>query len=317
MTAERAGRARSLIDVHQLSQEDILWLVETARSFEEVSRRAVKKVPALRGRTVVNLFYEASTRTRMSFELAAKRLSADVLNFAVGTSSVSKGESLKDTVLTLQAMGVDAVVVRHPMSGAPELIDGWIDASVINAGDGTHAHPTQALLDVYSLLQRMDSLEGKRIAVVGDILHSRVARSGIQAFIRLGAEVVLVAPPTLMPPSLPWRVETRYRLDDVLGECDVIYLLRLQLERQKQGLIPSLKEYARVYQLNAERLARAGEGTLVMHPGPINRGVEIAAEVADGPRSIILGQVANGVAVRMAVLFMLLGGREAEDAGNE
>lgn len=317
MTAERAGRARSLIDVHQLSQEDILWLVETARSFEEVSRRAVKKVPALRGRTVVNLFYEASTRTRMSFELAAKRLSADVLNFAVGTSSVSKGESLKDTVLTLQAMGVDAVVVRHPMSGAPELIDGWIDASVINAGDGIHAHPTQALLDVYSLLQRMDSLEGKRIAVVGDILHSRVARSGIQAFIRLGAEVVLVAPPTLMPPSLPWRVETRYRLDDVLGECDVIYLLRLQLERQKQGLIPSLKEYARVYQLNAERLARAGEGTLVMHPGPINRGVEIAAEVADGPRSIILGQVANGVAVRMAVLFMLLGGREAEDAGNE
>jgi aspartate carbamoyltransferase catalytic subunit len=200
MIVERPGRAGSLIDIHQLSREDILWLVETARSFEEVSRRAVKKVPALRGRTVVNLFYEASTRTRMSFELAAKRLSADVLNFAVSTSSVAKGESLKDTVLTLQAMGVDAVVLRHPMSGAPELIDGWIDASVINAGDGTHAHPTQALLDVYSLLQRMESLEGKRIAIVGDILHSRVARSDIQAFNKLGAKVVLVGPPTLMPP---------------------------------------------------------------------------------------------------------------------
>lgn len=317
MTGVQTGRANSLIDVHQLSREDVLWLVETARSFEEVSRRAVKKVPALRGRTVVNLFYEASTRTRMSFELAAKRLSADVLNFAVSTSSVAKGESLKDTVLTLQAMGVDAVVVRHPMSGAPGLIDGWIDASVINAGDGTHAHPTQALLDVYSLLQHMDSLEGKVIAIVGDILHSRVARSGIQAFNKLGARVVLVGPPTLMPPAVPREVGISYSLDEVIEDCDVVYLLRLQLERQKQGLIPSLEEYARVYQLNGERLARAGEDTLVMHPGPINRGVEIAAEVADGPRNIILDQVANGVAVRMAVLFMLLGGREVDDAGNE
>lgn len=313
----QADRAKSLIDIHQLSRDDILWLVETARSFEEVSRRAVKKVPALRGRTVVNLFYEASTRTRMSFELAAKRLSADVLNFAVSTSSVAKGESLKDTVLTLQAMGVDAVVVRHPVSGAPGLIDGWIDASVINAGDGTHAHPTQALLDVYSLLQHLDSLEGKVIAIVGDVLHSRVARSGIQAFTRLGAKVVLVGPPTLMPPVVPRNAGISYSLDEVVEDCDVVYLLRLQLERQKQGLIPSLEEYARLYQLNRERLARAGGDTLVMHPGPINRGVEIAAEVADGPRNIILDQVANGVAVRMAVLFMLLGGREADDAGSE
>ncbi len=314
MAGEGAERRRSLIDVHQLSREEILWLVETARSFEEVSRRSVKKVPALRGKTVVNLFYEASTRTRMSFEVAAKRLSADVLNFAVSTSSVAKGESLKDTVLTLQAMGVEAVVVRHPMSGAPELIDRWIDASVINAGDGMHAHPTQALLDVYSLLQHMDSLEGKRIAIVGDILHSRVAHSDIQAFGKLGAKVILVGPPTLMPPTLPYEVEAGYNLDEVVGECDVIYLLRLQLERQKQGLIPSLEEYARFFQLNGERLARAEKDVIVMHPGPINRGVEISAEVADSPRNIILDQVANGVAVRMAVLFMLLGGKEADDA---
>jgi aspartate carbamoyltransferase catalytic subunit len=315
MAGDASERKRSLIDVHQLSREDILWLVETARSFEEVSRRAVKKVPALRGKTVVNLFYEPSTRTRMSFELAAKRLSADVLNFAVNTSSVAKGESLKDTVLTLQAMGVDAVVVRHPMSGAPELIDRWIDACVINAGDGMHAHPTQALLDVYSLLQHMESLQGKRIAIVGDILHSRVAHSDIQAFSELGARVTLVAPPTLMPPEMPYEAEMSYSLDEVVSDCDVIYLLRLQLERQQEGLIPSLEEYARIFQLNGSRLARAKQDVIVMHPGPIIRGVEIAAEVADHPRTIILDQVANGVAVRMAVLFMLMGGKDADDAG--
>jgi aspartate carbamoyltransferase catalytic subunit len=315
MVGDATERKRSLIDVHQLSREDILWLVETARSFEEVSRRAVKKVPALRGKTVVNLFYEPSTRTRMSFELAAKRLSADVLNFAVNTSSVAKGESLKDTVLTLQAMGVDAVVVRHPMSGAPELIDRWIDACVINAGDGMHAHPTQALLDVYSLLQHMESLQGKRVAIVGDILHSRVAHSDIQAFSELGARVMLVAPPTLMPPEMPYKAEMSYSLDEVVSDCDVIYLLRLQLERQQEGLIPSLEEYARMFQMNGSRLARAKKDVIVMHPGPIIRGVEIAAEVADHPRTIILDQVANGVAVRMAVLFMLMGGKDTDDAG--
>jgi aspartate carbamoyltransferase catalytic subunit len=275
----------------------------------------VKKVPALRGKTVVNLFYEPSTRTRMSFELAAKRLSADVLNFAVSTSSVAKGESLKDTVLTLQAMGVDAVVVRHPMSGAPELIDRWIDACVINAGDGMHAHPTQALLDVYSLLQHMESLQGKRVAIVGDILHSRVAHSNIQAFSELGARVMLVAPPTLMPPEMPYKAEMSYSLDEVVSDCDVIYLLRLQLERQQEGLIPSLEEYARIFQMNGARLARAKKDVIVMHPGPIIRGVEISAEVADHPRTIILDQVANGVAVRMAVLFMLMGGKDTDDAG--
>jgi aspartate carbamoyltransferase catalytic subunit len=305
------GWKRSLIDIDQLSSRDIEWIIQTAKSFDEVSRRAVKKVPTLRGKTVVNLFYEPSTRTRMSFELAAKRLSADVLNFSTDNSSVAKGEGLKDTVLTLQAMGVDALVVRHPVAGAPELISRWVEVSVINAGDGMHAHPTQALLDVYSLHRRLGDLDGKTIGMVGDILHSRVARSNIQAMTMMGAKLILVAPPTLMPRDLGgWKVETSYMLDEVIDQLDVIYLLRLQLERQEEGLVPSLEEYAHYYQLNADRLARARKDVIVMHPGPMNRGVEIAAEIAEHPCAIILDQVTNGVAVRMAVLIMLLGGRE-------
>ncbi len=314
MDAAAARRGRSLIDVDQLTPAEVHWLLDTARSFEEVSRRAVKKVPALRGRTVVNLFFEPSTRTRISFELAAKRLSADVVNFAAAASSVVKGEALKDTVLTLQAMGVDALVVRHPCSGAPGVIDGWTDAAVINAGDGMHAHPTQALLDCYALIRRIGCLQDKRIAIVGDIMHSRVARSCIKAFTMLGAEVVLVAPPTLMPAGLPPETRFSYVLEDVLEDCDVFYLLRLQTERQEEGLIPSLREYAAAYQMDARRLGRARPHALVMHPGPINRGVEISAEVADGPRAVMLDQVTSGLAVRMAVLFMALGGKEGGDA---
>ncbi len=310
------GGEKDLIDIDQLSREEIDWIIQTARSFEEVSRRAVKKVPALRGKTVVNLFYEPSTRTRMSFELAAKRLSADVLNFTASSSSVAKGESLKDTALTLQAMGLDALVVRHPVSGAPEMISRWIDASVINAGDGMHAHPTQALLDLYTLHKELGSIEGKTVALVGDILHSRVARSNIQAMTKMGARLILVGPPTLIPREVEESgLEVSYSFDRVIGECDVIYLLRLQRERQREGLIPSLAEYARFYQLNRERLEKARQEVIVMHPGPINRGVEISAEVADLPRSYLLDQVTNGVAVRMAVLFKFLGRRETEAEG--
>ena len=309
-----ARRRRSLIDVDQLTPAEMRWVFDMARSFEEVSRRAVKKVPALRGKTVVNLFFEPSTRTRISFELAAKRLSADVINFAAASSSVAKGEALKDTVLTLQAMGVDALVVRHPCSGAPGLIDGWTDAAVINAGDGMHAHPTQALLDCYTLMRRLGDLEGRRIAVVGDIMHSRVARSCIKAFTALGAEVVLVAPPTLMPAGAPAGIRVSYVLEEVLEDCDVFYLLRLQMERQEEGLIPSLREYAAAYQMDLRRLERTRPHALVMHPGPINRGVEISAEVADHPRTVLLEQVTSGLAVRMAVLFMALGGKEEENA---
>ena len=316
MGAAAAGRGRSLIDVDQLTPDEVEWVFETARSFEEVSRRAVKKVPALRGKTVVNLFFEPSTRTRISFELAAKRLSADVINFAASASSLVKGESLKDTVLTIQAMGVDALVVRHPAAGTPGLIGGWTDAAVINAGDGMHAHPTQALLDAYTLRKRLGSLQGRKVALVGDILHSRVARSDVKIFTMLGAEVVLVAPPTLMPPWLPGGVKASFSLDDVLDCCDVFYLLRLQLERQEEGLIPSLRDYVRLYQMNGTRLRRARPEALFMHPGPINRGVELAVEVADHPRAVVLDQVTNGLAVRMAVLFMVLGGKEVADAGD-
>lgn len=303
-------KGRSLIDVDQLKLEEMRWIFDTARSFEEVSHRAVKKVPALRGKTVVNLFFEPSTRTRISFELAAKRLSADVVNFSAASSSVAKGETLKDTVLTLQAMGVDALVVRHPCSGAPGLIHGWTDVAVINAGDGMHAHPTQALLDCYTLVNRLGDLEGKRIAVVGDIMHSRVARSCIKAFAALGAEVVMVAPPTLMPAGITSEFRLSYDLEEVLECCDVFYLLRLQLERQEEGLIPSLREYAAAYRMDLRRLEKTQPHALIMHPGPINRGVEISAEVADHPRAVLRGQVSSGLAVRMAVLFMALGGKE-------
>jgi aspartate carbamoyltransferase catalytic subunit len=300
---------KHLLSVEDLGGRDgINEVLDLTDSFVEVSERQIPKVPALRGKTVVWLFYEDSTRTRLSFEQAAKRLSADTMNFSVSTSSVKKGESLRDTVLTIEAMGVDCIVVRHSSAGAPWRIAEWVDASVVNAGDGWHEHPTQALLDSYTIRQHLGAVDGARIAIVGDIKHSRVARSDVLAFTALGADVTLVAPPTLMPASLDgWPVTVSYDLDSVLPKCDVVYLLRMQRERMTEALIPSLREYTASYGLTRRRVDLLDERTLVMHPGPMNRGVEIAAEVADLPRSVVVDQVRNGVAVRMAVLYLLVG----------
>lgn len=298
---------KHLLSVDDLGTEGIEEVLDLTDSFVEVSARPIPRVPALRGRTVVSLFYEESTRTRMSFEAAAKRLSADIMNFNVGASAVTKGESLRDTVLTIDAMGVDAVIVRHASAGVPVQVARWVEASVINAGDGWHEHPTQALLDCYTLRQHLGDLAGRRIAIVGDVKHSRVARSDVAAFTSLGADVTLVAPPTLLPPSLVgWPVEVSHALDEVLPKVDAVVMLRMQQERQAEALVPSLREYTATYGLTARRAAHLREGAVVMHPGPMNRGVEIAAEVADLPCSVVTRQVANGVAVRMAVLFLLL-----------
>ncbi len=303
------GSPRQLLSVEDLGgAEGIEQVLRLTDAFVEVSNRPIPKVPALRGKTVAWLFYEDSTRTRLSFETAARRLSADTMNFSVSTSSVKKGESLRDTAMTVEAMGVDAIVVRHRSAGAPHRIAGWVDAAVVNAGDGWHEHPTQALLDCYTIRQHLGSVAGRRIAIIGDIKHSRVARSDVLAFTTLGAEVTLVAPPTLLPPSLEgWPVTVRHDLDAVLAEVDVAYLLRMQQERQTEALLPSLREYTASYGLTPRRARLLGERALIMHPGPMNRGVEIAAEVADLPNAVIVDQVRNGVAVRMAVLYLLLG----------
>ncbi|HEV7862651.1 MAG TPA: aspartate carbamoyltransferase catalytic subunit [Acidimicrobiia bacterium] len=300
---------KHLLGIDDLGAEGIGEVLRLADSFLEVTRRDIPKVPALRGKTVVSMFYEDSTRTRLSFETAAKRLSADTMTFSAGSSSLRKGESLLDTVRTVEAMGIDAIVVRHRSSGVPQRIAGWIDASIINAGDGWHEHPTQALLDAFTLRRhRGDSFAGMQVAIVGDVKHSRVARSNVKALSALGAEVTLVAPPTLLPPDLEgWPVKVSYDLDEVLPHVDVLYVLRVQLERQAEALFPSLREYASRYGITSERMARLSADAIVMHPGPTNRGVEIDARVADDPRSVINEQVANGVAVRMAVLYMLLG----------
>jgi len=284
-------------------------MLDLTQSFVEVTQREIPKVPALRGRTIVSLFYEDSTRTRLSFETAAKRLGADTMTFSVATSSVKKGESLLDTVQTIEAMGIDAIVVRHSASGAPHRVASWTTASVVNAGDGRHEHPTQALLDAFTLRRhRGPSLDGCRVAIVGDIANSRVARSNVVALHALGCDVTLVGPPTLLPPRLDgWPVTVSYDLDDVLPDVDVVYLLRIQLERIGDVRFPTLREYASRWGLTAERAARMKPDTLVMHPGPMNRGVEIAAEVADSARSLVSEQVTNGVAVRMAVLWAILG----------
>jgi aspartate carbamoyltransferase catalytic subunit len=285
-------------------------MLDLTQSFAEVMQREIPKVPALRGRTVVSLFYEDSTRTRLSFETAAKRLGADTMTFSVGTSSVKKGESLLDTVQTIEAMGIDAIVVRHSASGAPHRVASWSSASVVNAGDGRHEHPTQAILDAFTLRRhRGPSLDGCRVAIVGDIANSRVARSDVIALHALGCDVTLVGPPTLMPPRLDgWPVTVSYDLDDVLPDIDVVYLLRIQKERLGGAVdFPTLREYAARWGLTADRASRLKPDTLVMHPGPMNRGVEIAAEVADSARSLVTEQVANGVAVRMAVLWSLVG----------
>jgi aspartate carbamoyltransferase catalytic subunit len=303
-----SGSSRHLLSIEDLSREGIEDLLRLTDTFAEVNRRPIPKVPALRGRTVVSLFYEDSTRTRLSFETAAKRLSADTMTFSVGTSSVKKGESLRDTVETIEAMGVDAIVVRHRSAGAPWNVARWSTASIINAGDGWHEHPTQALLDSYTIRQHHGQLDGLRIAIVGDIKHSRVARSDTWAFTRLGAEVVWVAPPTLLPPRPDvFPVTVHHDLEALLPKVDVVYLLRMQLERQEEALVPSLREYTAGYGLTERRADLLADDALVMHPGPMNRGVEIAAEVASRPRSVITDQVRNGVAVRMAVLYQLLG----------
>jgi len=298
---------KHLLSIDDLDVESLTGLLDLSEQFLAVNQRDIPKVPALRGKVVASLFYEDSTRTRLSFETAAKRLSCDVMTFSVAQSSVKKGESLRDTVQTIAAMGIDAVVVRHPAAGAPHRIVDWIDASVINAGDGRHAHPTQALLDVLTL-RRHRELAGLRVAIVGDVRHSRVARSNVKALHLLGAEVTLVAPPTLLPESLEgWPVQVSHDLDEVISEVDVVMLLRMQFERQREALFPTVREYTARYGLTEVRAERLKPDALVMHPGPMNRGVEVAAAVADGPASLVTEQVANGVAVRMAVLYSLLG----------
>ena len=305
---------RHLISAADLTREDALTILDTADELARVADRPIKKLPTLRGRTVVNLFFEDSTRTRISFEAAAKRLSADVINFSAKGSSVSKGESLKDTALTLEAMGADAVVIRHQMSGAPHRLADWVAGSVINAGDGTHEHPTQALLDAFTMRRRLGNLEGRRIAIVGDILHSRVARSNVLLLHTLGAEVTVVAPPTLLPVAVDsWPCAVSYDFDAVLPKTDVVMMLRVQAERMNAAFFPSAREYSRYYGLDTDRLARMPDEAIVMHPGPMNRGVEIAAQVADSPRSTVVEQVANGVTIRMAVLYLLLGGAPLGD----
>ena len=304
---------RHLLSIGDLNHDQALLILDTAEELARISDAPIKKLPTLRGRTIVNLFFEDSTRTRISFEAAAKRLSADVINFSAKGSSVSKGESLKDTALTLQAMGADAVVLRHPESGAANRLAGWTNGVVINAGDGTHEHPTQALLDAFTIRRHLgkvgSDLAGKHIAIVGDVLHSRVARSNVLLLNLLGAKITLVAPPTLIPVGVEnWPVDISYNIDEVLPEVDAVMMLRVQSERMRNSFFPSTREYSRLFGLNLDRMNLLQKGALILHPGPMNRGLEISAECADSVQSVILEQVANGVSVRMAVLYLLLGG---------
>ncbi|MEI6361209.1 MAG: aspartate carbamoyltransferase catalytic subunit [Actinomycetes bacterium] len=306
---------RHLLSAADLDSATAQLILDTAAELATVTDRSVKKLPTLRGRTVVNLFFEDSTRTRISFEMAAKRLSADVINFAAKGSSVSKGESLKDTALTLEAMGADAVVIRHSASGAPHRLAnaGWIGGTVVNAGDGTHEHPTQALLDAYTIRRHLrggkGDLDGLRVTIVGDVLHSRVARSNVLLLSILGADVTLVGPPTLLPTGIDsWPCKVSYDIDEVIPGTDALMMLRVQLERMQAAYFPSAREYSRAYGLDRERMVKLPDHAIVMHPGPMNRGMEISAEVADSDRAVMVEQVANGVSVRMAVLYLLLGG---------
>ncbi len=309
---------KHLLSINDLGAEGIDEVCRLADHFTEVSQRPIPKVPTLRGKTVAMLFYEDSTRTRLSFEVAARRLSADVMGFSVSSSSVNKGESVRDTVATISAMGPDAIVVRHRSAGVPQQTAAWTHASVINAGDGSHEHPTQALLDCYTIRDRLGSVSGRRIVILGDIKHSRVARSGVMAFTALGAKVTLVAPATLLPPAVDsWPVDVSPSLDAVLSDCDVVYGLRVQKERQSEALLPSLREYTAQWGLTVDRAARLPARALVMHPGPVNRGVEIAPEVLDLPNATLNEQVRHGVAVRMAVLYLLLAADpEGQPGGN-
>ena len=308
-TASLAGR--HLLSIADLSPADITLVLDTATAMKEIGGRAIKKVPALRGRTVVNLFFEPSTRTRMSFEIAEKRLSADTLNFAASTSSVSKGETLADTARNLEAMQPDIIVIRHSSSGAAHLLSRVCKARVVNAGDGTHEHPTQALLDAFTIRERKGALKGLKVAIIGDLVHSRVLRSNLLLLTKMGADVWACGPSTLLPPGLAQSgAHVTYAMDEALDGADVVMMLRVQHERMQGMFLPSLREYFTLYGLTEERLRRASSEVIVMHPGPMNRGVEIDSAVADGPWSVILDQVSNGVAVRMAVLYLMAGGGE-------
>jgi aspartate carbamoyltransferase catalytic subunit len=306
---------RHILDLDDWEPGEVLQVLDIARSMKEILARPVKKLPTLRGKTIVTAFYESSTRTRISFEVAAKILGADAVNMTASASSVTKGESLLDTVRTLQAIGADIVVMRHPQSGAPWVVADRVNASIVNGGDGWHAHPTQALLDLFTIRERLGSLDGLKVTILGDVLHSRVARSDIWGLNLLGADVTVCGPPTLLPrdwvvapETLPWRLRVEERIEPAIEGADVVMALRLQRERQHSGLIPSIREYCKLYALNSERLAMAKPGALVMHPGPMNEGVEISPEVAHGAQSVIEEQVTNGVAVRMALLYLLSGG---------
>ena len=304
----RVRRRPHLLSMADLDRAEIEQILNLTETLAEVGERPIPKVPALRGKTIAWLFYEDSTRTRLSFETAAKRLSADTMNFSVNSSSVNKGESLRDTVEAITAMGIDGIVVRHPAAGVPQRVADWVDASVINAGDGWHQHPTQSLLDLYTARNHLGDLDGLHIAIVGDIKHSRVARSNVLGFAAMGATVTLVAPPTLLPASLAgWPATVTHNFDEVIDELDICYMLRMQRERQRQALVPSLREFHAEFGLDVGRADRLGDDVLIMHPGPVNRGVEIAGAVVDRPNAVITEQVTNGVAVRMAVLFLLLG----------
>jgi aspartate carbamoyltransferase catalytic subunit len=306
---------KHLLDIYSLSSEEILTVLDTAKGFKQVGLRSIKKVPALRGKTVVNLFAEPSTRTRISFELAAQRLTADIVNFTAEASSFKKGETLKDTVKNLEALSADILIIRHSSAGAAHFVSRVVNASVINAGDGAHSHPTQALLDLYTMREHKGDLRGKCVTILGDILFSRVARSNIWGLQKLGAKVTLCGPPTLVPKSLEsMGCRVTYDLKDAISNADIINLLRIQHERQKRSMFPSLSEYTKLFGLNQERLSWARPDALIMHPGPINRGVELDSEIADSNRSVIMDQVANGLAIRMAVLFLVNGGNHLDDS---
>ena len=327
---------KDILDIESLSSDEIRLILEAAESFKEVLGRDIKKVPTLRGKTVINLFFEASTRTRTSFEIAAKRLSADTINISASASSVQKGETLSDTVRNIEAMNSDVIIIRHPASGAPHFIAKRLKASVINAGDGSHEHPSQALLDLMTIKEKKGKIEGLKVAVIGDIAHSRVARSNIHGLTKMGAKVVLYGPKTLMPKGIeriaecgmrnaesssliphPSSLSVASSMEEALSDADVIMMLRIQLERQGQSLFPSVREYSRFFGLNGRNISLAKEDAVIMHPGPMNRGVEISSDVADGPRSVILDQVNNGIAVRMALLYLLAGGHKEIDVRRE
>jgi aspartate carbamoyltransferase catalytic subunit len=308
-----AFKHKHLLGIQNLSSSDITTVLDTAESFYEISTREVKKVPTLRGKTIINLFFEPSTRTRSSFELAAKRLSADIVNFNLNTSSAVKGETFKDTILNLEAMNPDAIIIRHSCSGAIQYASTFSQSNIINAGDGSHEHPTQALLDAFTIRQEKKNFKDLKIIIVGDILHSRVARSNIFLLRKMGAQLTLVGPPALLPEEFrKFGVKTDFNLDTAIEGADVIMMLRIQLERQAKNFFPSVREYRNLYSLTAQRFRRAKKNAIIMHPGPINRGIEISTDMADCAKSVILKQVENGIAVRMAILYLLLGGKERE-----